>query len=163
LVGLFSEVIRPVTLNFSTLVLVQEEETFAVDFDVDCSSLAVVTPVALQEEVQEGEEIVVSHDEDPTDADATSSTTGGPCNYCFEFASSLWQDASGLRCRRHGCPDLVTDSSIFLDIFPSTDCFPWLVSEAYDLFLQMQQPPCLLCYFLESQMHEPCSRVRLSL
>jgi hypothetical protein len=44
--AVFSEGIRPVTLNFSTLVLV-EEETIVVDFDVECSPLAVVVAVAV--------------------------------------------------------------------------------------------------------------------
>jgi hypothetical protein len=105
--AVFSEPVRSVLLNFSDLgVLVQEEETFVVDVDIDFTPLAVVTPVILQEEVQKQEEETVAsldaplflptQDEDAADADAdaTSSTTGGPFNYCFEFASSLWQDVS---------------------------------------------------------------------
>jgi hypothetical protein len=91
--AVFSEAIRLVPRNFSTLVLVHEE-TFVVDF----SSL--VTPVPLPEEGEEEEQTVVVLEtplpfptEDPTDSDSTS-YCGKLLQGSYGLASSLWQGAS---------------------------------------------------------------------
>jgi hypothetical protein len=99
----FSEVIRSVPLNFSTLILVEEEETEA---------FAVVpTPVATRNAASVAIPVAVPVDapgalEEEEDAalpflpTKNATATGGPSTYydllheSFEFASSLWEDAS---------------------------------------------------------------------
>jgi hypothetical protein len=116
----FSGVIRSVPLNFSSLplILVEEEEpeAFAVDFSPVPTPVAtrnatpvatpvvspVATPVATPVALEEEEDAPLPFPtKNATATDSTSSTTGGPSNYYenllqegFEFASSLWRDAS---------------------------------------------------------------------
>jgi hypothetical protein len=152
--AVFSEP-APLNVTLSTLLVV--EETFVDGLDLDFSpSLAVAIPVALQEE----EEPVLFLDAPPpfpnknkeaTDADSShaDSTTRGPFDYCFKFASSLWQDA--LPCLKESY-DLA--SSLWQDASPRLQEIYGLASSLW----QDASPRLQESYDLASSLWQDASR-----